>query len=303
MRILGFILILLVGLTVLAQTPDYFSDNPKWHCSIYDSDQWSSPPNPSTQYFVYYINGDTLAGGNSYQRIFKRGYVDYDLVPGSEDESIDEPTQIYVRQEGRAIYYFDMTDEVDSLLVNYDLEVGDEIGTVSECWMMTDTIQKVDSILVGGEYHRTLYLDSLNGPIIFEGIGHLSEPGFSAGHMFLNYCQGIGFSYHLLCYGKGTTSTWDYEYLSGGCALNLGFEKKSEFDFTAYVDQHNQQLIVSLPTESLDLRLISVDGEVLNFWPNVNGIIEIDVSHFSSGIYCLNVSSGSDSQSLKVFIR
>ena len=68
------LLFVLMGSALLAQTPDYFSDNPKWHCSFYDSDQWSSPANPYTQYFVYYVNGDTVAGGNTYHRIFKKGF-------------------------------------------------------------------------------------------------------------------------------------------------------------------------------------------------------------------------------------
>ena len=147
-----------------------------------------------------------------------------------------------------------------------------------------------------------LFLDSLSGPVFYEGIGHLSESGSSVGHMFFNYCDGIGFSYDLLCYGKGTTSTWDYENLSGGCELNLGFEKMGEFDFTAYVDQRKRQLFVSLPSEPLDLNLISIDGKVLMNLSNVNGSVEIDVSHLSSGIYLLNVDNGINSKSCKIIL-
>ena len=181
-----------------------------------------------------------------------------------------------------------MIDETDSLLINYELEVGDEIGADSDCWMMTDTIQKIDSVLVDGEYRRTMYLDSLNGPVFYEGIGHLAETGVSWGHMFLNYCNGIGFGYELVCYGKEGIPSWDFEGGSGDCYLDVGIDDKPEIEFSVIVDQISRLLVLSLPLEPIDLSLISLDGRVINNWSRVNGSLEIDVSNLSSGIYILN---------------
>lgn len=44
---------------VFAQIPDYFSDNPKWYCSAWNSNQWdSSSDGPYSDSYVYYLTGE-----------------------------------------------------------------------------------------------------------------------------------------------------------------------------------------------------------------------------------------------------
>ena len=70
MKLLLTILLIFTTLLLSAQTPDYFSDNPKWRqrssCAI---------PYPciEDQEFVYYLNGDSIVDNFTYKKVYKRG--------------------------------------------------------------------------------------------------------------------------------------------------------------------------------------------------------------------------------------
>ena len=59
---------------VFAQIPDYFSDNPKWHCSEWNSDQWDPTIGEYTVHYVYYLSGDTTLNGRKYHQVFRTGW-------------------------------------------------------------------------------------------------------------------------------------------------------------------------------------------------------------------------------------
>lgn len=227
------LLFLFFSLSAITQIPDYFGNNPTWHCSFWDSDQWNTPAEPYTEDYVYYLNGDTVALGFTYHRVFRKGYLNYENTTPTQDLNFDEQTPYYIRQVGRSIRYFTLANNVDSLLVSYDYSVGDTVqGFVFQLCHSNDTIQKIDSILVNSDYRKVFYLDTLNGPVIAEGIGHQNEITVSSGEFLEQLCAGIGFDYSIHCYGQNLIPLWDSDGNGVNCYLNVDIEKNTNSEFT-----------------------------------------------------------------------
>lgn len=196
-----------------AQTPDYFQNNPTWGCF-----HWVSPFVGSTNdSFVYYLNGTVNYGVNTYHNVYKRG-VTYNQFNGLPENNFDFSAQMYIRQEGRNIYYYDQLTATDRLLISYDYNVGDTMkGYILEWSNLVETVESIDSVLVGSEYRRIYYsnTDTLQGVTLIEGIGHYN-------HLNSSYPENIGeflldmsetsnanSECRLICYGQNNINMWD----------------------------------------------------------------------------------------------
>ncbi|MCK6649410.1 MAG: T9SS type A sorting domain-containing protein [Bacteroidia bacterium] len=214
-----------LSLSSLGQTPDYFANDPKWHCGLWNSNQWNPPYVASTSTYVYYLNGDTTINGNVFHRLFSRGETVYSgPIP---DLNFDAFTGYYLRQENRDIYSY--TDTTERLLVSYDYSLGDTVrGSIFQaCGFHQSTIQKIDSVQINSSYRKVFYLDSISGPLFTEGVGHQLQTNSSLGEFIMPLCQGVGFDYSISCFGFGSTAFWDSQGMGGNCLLNVGITEKN----------------------------------------------------------------------------
>lgn len=188
-----------------AQVPDYFGNKPIWHTSAWEANfydgYWSMTED------LYYIGGDTIISGRVYSKIFKRGgfYDENDVlnywVSGKKLPPLkiqyDYDVGKYVRQENRTIKIINAGETQEKLLIRYDYNIGDTIKEMAffedglGCYF-NDTIEKIDSILVGNSFRRKFYTSY--GHEIIEGIGNMDEIDFVSGNIFFNSgCRGIDF--------------------------------------------------------------------------------------------------------------
>lgn len=289
------LLTFLVSNLSFGQTPDYFGNEPSWQCRYWNSNQWIPPYIPYWEHFVYYVNGDTSAAGYTYQKIHRRGYRDVDFNSVQKDVLFDEPTGWYVRQVGRTIRYFDLQAGVDSLLISYEKNVGDTFDHFEGqgCWTSTDTIQKIDSVLVNNAYRKVFYLDSTTGPVITEGIGHQSFIDFDEGHVFYDWCSGVGFSYAITCYGENEIPYWQSESNGAACQLDVGLKEvklKTAQLFQNPVD-HSIQIIQPLK-EGEYLTLYDLNGQRLQY----SNTTSMNVSNVPNGVYLLIIEKWGQAQ-------
>jgi hypothetical protein len=149
-------------------------------------DQWQ----PTTSTYVYYLNGDSTIGGVEYHKLYSRGLtMGFGPLPIN---TFDGFTGYLLRQDNRSIRFWSTQIETDSLLVSYEYQIGDTVrGDVFQECNPHRTIQKIDSVLVNSEYRRVLYIDSISGPVITEGIGHQYEINDSAGEFIFPLCIGL----------------------------------------------------------------------------------------------------------------
>lgn len=275
------------------QIPDYFGNNPTWHCGLGNTDQWSGWPQPSQEHYVYYLNGDTVISGNTYHRVFMRGVFDYIMTPPPIDSTYDVPSNFFVRQQGRSIYAHIESENQNYLLYNYDLQVGDFPTGIGYESYQFEPVQKIDSLLINGEYRRRIYMDSIAGPVIIEGIGHqLYPPPQSGLEEFGEFLQpvseGIGFTYYIYCYGQNDQPLWDPNGNGGNCYLNVGLEEADTPRFSIHPNPASDQVTMEgLPDEDLLITFIDTQGKrVLQSTER-----RFSVSSLTSGMYIVVIES------------
>ncbi len=204
--------------------------------------------------------------------------------------SFEQGFECLLRQEGRNIWRLDnQTGATDYLLVSYDYEVGDSIkGYVFEqCGQTTNTIQKIDSVLMNGVYKRVFHVDtSTNGPIIIEGVGHVLDPAGSGGGFLKPLCVGLGWANSLLCYAQGALPLWpDQNGGSTGCELSLTVAEAELPEVSIYPNPFAQYLEVKTAdfTEK-ELVVYDISGKEL-LRQLIAEETRIATDHLPAGIY------------------
>lgn len=188
------------------------------------------------------------------------------------------------RKQDQSVF-FTVSNNSDSLLVYYDYNVGDTVaGAIFLTCHSNDTIQKIDSLLINSEYRKIFYLDTLNGPVIIEGIGHQNSLSGSSGEFLEQLCYGIGFDYSIHCYGQSNIPLWDSEGNGGDCYLDVGLPKQAENYFTVSPNPASDYLEITL-SEGLisEVAIIDLYGKIV--LKTVDS--KIDVSHLLPGGYIL----------------
>jgi len=267
-----------------SQVPDYFENNPSWGCGSWSSNQWTPPYIQTSSDFVYYVHHDTTIGSNTYKSIYSRGV--YSIPDYPYFNTFDNEANIFMRQNGRALYYYDQNDNTDSLYINYDVQIGDTLkGRVNNSFL-NDSIQKIDSILINGTYRHVFYIDTITGPVVTEGIGHQSAIDQNTGEMFLPYGPGIGFDHYINCFGQNELPLWDSEGNGGSCNLDVSTKEEKYSHISIYPNPATDFITIELDkTLQPQVSIYDTRGRLLMVTTKTN----INIEHLVPGAYLIIV--------------
>ncbi|MBA3283547.1 MAG: T9SS type A sorting domain-containing protein [Nitrosopumilus sp.] len=288
MRKIIVLVMSICSLSLYGQVPDYFANDPKWACGLWNSNQWNPPYIESTSSYVYYLNGDTTIGSITFQRLFSRGEISYfGPIPTS---NFDGFTGYYLRQENKSIQFWTNQTGIDSLLVSYNYQIGDTVkGDIFQACYFQSIIQKIDSTLINTEYRTIFYLDSISGPVFTEGIGHQLNINDQSGEFIFPLCQGIGFDYYIHCFGFGAIPYWDSQGTNGNCNLNLSIEENDSVEFSIYPNPFDTYLIAkSKFNAASEILVFDISGKILLRRNFVNEI-QLPTSFLDDGFYFYEV--------------
>lgn len=253
------------SLSTQAQIPDYFANDPRWIENEYSAGNQVPPFIPRSTTSLYWIAGDSLVNNVLYKKVMSRSRTTYDYV---YPPTFGSGFRFLLRQEGRNIWRLDnLAGSFEYLWLSYDYEVGDSLKgyAFEQCGHNSDTIQKIDSVLMNGAYRKVFYVDSLNGPIIIEGVGHILDASGGGGGFTLPLCMGLGWSNSLLCYAQGALPLWpDQSSGATGCELSLNVAEAELPEVSIYPNPFAQYLEVKTTdfTEK-ELVLYDVSGKRL----------------------------------------
>jgi hypothetical protein len=183
--ILLFTILSLSAFIGQAQSINYFDNNPVW--SIYSLDTTTSCQIYDT--FIYYLNGDTLIGSDTYKKVFRQGDVVTvwtEIVPPDPDcfpYSYNLPWT-YIRQDGQRILEWSTIDSTEKLIYDFSKISGDTIGNIL-------VIDSLDSIYIQNNYRKLFHVHGAYASTgtyadtVIEGIGtnHGLFELFDAEHM------------------------------------------------------------------------------------------------------------------------
>lgn len=286
MKKIAVLFLLINGLVSYEQTPNYFDNNPQWNCGEWNSDQWNPPNQPYNLEFTYYLNGDTLIFGNTFYRVFKKGYKNLEISSEIYDEDFNVQTQYYIRQVGNSIRFYTPQINSDSLLVDYNYAVGDTVrGYIFSQGYLNDTIQKIDSVLVGSTYRNRFYLDSITGPVVIEGIGQQLDINSSFGEFLQPLIPGIGFNYYINCYGQNLVTLWASNGNEGDCYLNLAVENSETISINIVPNPAINHIKIDCAQSAISLvKIYTIQGELVISTTATT----IDLDSLQTGVYVVN---------------
>jgi len=228
--------------------------------------------------FYTRLRGDTLINGITYKR-----------VQLAEDESADQwkYTDEFVREQENRIYYLNTLLEGESLIYDFNLEVGEEVTVWNplEPDGLNLIVTKIDSVLIHDGYHKRLELiiDEFSSPEYWiEGIG--SEYGLlnSGGGVFLGICG----NYLLLCATiDGLQIYQNPNYQT--CFYNLlGEEENYLDDIEMIYNPLTKKLQISAPVNSsVRLMVTNISGTIVHRSTLNSPKGEIDFSYFGKGLF------------------
>ncbi len=273
--------------------------------------------------YTYALSGDTTILGQTYHKIYHKGtYSNYEETWGfyfvlESGPYPDNRGYIGAMREDslKHIYffrgpdYFGVSDSVERLLYDFNLNVGDTLPVTVNSSYTVNVVDAVDSILLGGVYHKSFLIrDVASGPPYFalvEGMG--STIG-------LMEAQNVFFERYdnLECFTKSGTTVYENHQssFSGspnyGCALpgTVGINEHSkDGPFNVFPNPTTGILILKTPfSENTRVEIADVLGKVIYKTEFTTAENQIDLESFPKGVYFLKATSGNHPERIQKII-
>jgi len=303
MRVIHTLGLFFFALSIYAQTPDYFGNNPTWTGNKWWDDASQTCSNQFQ--FAFYIDSTITLDSLEYHILRERGIFSQGIIMGGmgdcETNYNYNSVAAYIRQEGRKIFRF--IGGQDSLMIDYEVGVGDTMKghVVGPGSIFKDlSVTAIDSVLINGEYRRRFYFDTVWGfdnAIVIEGIGTFPTENWSQGE-FINPSLGIGISAgeNIYCYGQNDTTYWTYDSLFlWGCNYYVTVPKAPDkIKFKIFPNPSQGKLKISFsPNLKVDIvQIQNTQGrQFLKEHISIDEFHEMDLSNLVPGVYLCNVYS------------
>lgn len=284
------ILLVFSGKMVFGQTPNYLADGSKWRINSVGL-SFTTPCWTEGKYVVEIV-GDSVIGGLTYKHLIYHGVMSENPInpqPGVICNADYTFSNLYgfVRQAGKKVYSYDLMNSVDTLLYDFDLQVGDTLPLTIINTDTAITVTAITNFQVGNETRSIfdLSLNSGSSVKLIEGIGH--NKGFLGTMQPFEF-----FESELICYSRNDTTY--YNNGSGICDLNVGlneFQSKIEVDVfpnptSDYVTITSAQMGEIQSFEMVDL-LGAKCTIMVDFSSNEKAVVNLE--SLASGNYILQV--------------
>lgn len=294
--------LLLTSVTVTAQKLRFTNPTNHW----YTAGTSTSDACPFSHYITY--GADTVMYGVIYKTVHDSMPPPLYILPGCYSGGSSLANMFWVREDtvGNKVYYrYPALDTIEHLLYDYNLSVGDTIHYNQYMSFVTDTVVRIDSILISGVSHRVLTMHGKSSPSPFsraysvvEGLGCTGNPWLPA---FFPGC----FEYFEkdLCFGQGPyTPAITVPYFMCGLHETDTFRNCTYFTLSAskpplrvqnehiYPNPARDYVAITLPDTfngNIQLKVYDQMGKCIYQKENeqLNGIIKLNVLSWPDGLY------------------
>jgi len=237
--------------------------------------------------FSYFLSGDTVVNGFTYNRIYKSGFSHEHCLLGSSLNNWNYFNNDYVgglRQDTslKTVYFIDDNGN-ECLLYDFNLSIGDTVKSNCLSWG-TDcaVVISIDSLFAISDYRKVFNLSTIPPYSIIEGIGSTSgllEP----------LCPNE-FTGTLVCFTEGGTTL--YPDALTACEIVSNTEEGSEqLVFKAYPNPVKEKVTIQMDSEwnKSNWQLYNAIGEKVRTGQVQTPAFEITRNALPSGIYLLHL--------------
>lgn len=216
----------------------------------------------------------------------------------------DYPQSCFIREEAQKVYFRYSTNTPEFMIFDFTLEEGDSVNLPLEYGQMTwpSYVVDVDSVLIGSQYHKRIFINAWIGITFIEGVG--CEQG-----MLYFEIAWVDWSGFLKCFslndtiydihGSGTTTP-------GHCWLYLDVPETRPEAVSIYPNPAKDFITILLPSGwgSVKLTIVDLLGRVLRQETLETPVAhDIRLSSYEPGIYLCIIQVNSDIIAQKLVIQ
>lgn len=234
------------------------------------------------EYFSYTISGDTVINSITYHKWY---------IPSVKYEADCDSVNVagYVGAfrndiSNKKVYYINSGSNIEELLYNFNVTVGDTIKRCGTNQPYTMKIVAEDSVLVGNDYRKMWHAFSINsGSIdIIEGIGGTFDP--------INYCTVIDPPiYNLICFSQNGNINYP---TSSPCNITSTINSiDSELSVTILPNpfHFSTQLTLNKAFENAELKIYNTSGFQIKQQKIISQTTTIYREGLSNGVYLFQI--------------
>lgn len=288
--------------TLYAQTPDYLSSTSKWRINSVGLSSWA--PCWTQGNYVVEIVGDTVISGFEYKKLIYHGIQLEMMINPVPGQAICSPPVTFslpyalLRQDGLKLYKYELNEQMDTLLYDFELEIGDSLPMTFNNLSNSITVDSISFLQVGNESRKVFHLSDNSDQIHFliEGIGH--EKGLIGPMQPFEFFESV-----LICYQMN-----DVTYYSNPmelCEMNVGIESiDSDSKFSVFPNPSHASISIqglNSLNELVSISICDASGRIVFTQFGVNTSADenliLDISNFQVGFYILAVTAGDKKQS------
>ena len=282
------LMFVLMSLNSMAQN-EYLENDPVW--TVHSICQ-APLPCINDQQYNYFVNGDTTINNLVYKKIFRSGtgYIWSQQAPPNPCNTgnfsyVETIPSFYLRSAGKKMFIYDPGNSGDSLLYDFDLNVGDTLPLTYNNFQSDTWISSIDSISTPYGYRKRFSLTGGSwAQYLIEGIGHskgLVEPLFVP----------LECGFDLICFSLNDTAY--FPATGPTCFLAVGESEAPAIESAElFPNPANRQFSISFPKakSNASIFLVNALGQKICLDSNFNGNkFSMEVSSFKNGIYFLQV--------------
>jgi hypothetical protein len=252
----------------------------------------------------YFYGEDTLIGGQLYTKILYHPYISENQSPiyfeWLVDAQVTVESNFYIREdiEERRVYLYDSDVELEGLIYDFSLEVGDTlfynhpIGIEYESVVLN--IEMVS--LNNGELRKMFQLDI--GEEFLEGVGSVY---YGIQYPMIANISGGGYVFN--CMQENGEVIWGNGF-NGQCGQYLGTGNRGQTNEVKIFPNPSTAIInVRTSEQFYSYRIIDYQGIELAAGTSNSPLQQLDVSALPRGIYFLELSSKQGGVSVQKFSK
>ena len=267
-----------------------FTDSTQWQIAGMDND-----PGICNGYYRFHTStlGDTVINSSTYLKLY--GYTD--LVSGSPPCYFALPSIGYkgaLRDDTTAkkVFYIFPSENVDSLLFDYNLVIGDAVkGVLFASVCSNGWVSSIDSVLINALYHKRWNLTDCGGGVayIIEGIG--SNFG-----LLESIGSHMDSGTELICVSDVSGTIYNSGSGMGSCYVSVKEIYSGDIVFKVYPNPSSDYIKVEIKlsdeTQKGQLIVYNILGAEI-FKQNVlnTDILTINIDEYNNGIYFFVLST------------
>jgi hypothetical protein len=276
-----------------AQIPDYLANGSKWRINSLSA--WGECWTQSK--YVVEITGDTTIGSYTYKKMIHHGLNSF-MAPFPNPNINCNPAvsfsspYAFIRQDNLKLYMREIYEQNDTLLYDFDLQIGDTLPMSFNNSANNITVSSISALQVGTETRKVFHLNQgapLQNDSLIEGIGHVGG--------LIGPFNPFEYSEELVCFALNTTIY--YQNMGLTCDLNVGVvEIAPKFEIAIFPNPTMGNLTIQTEhsSEIKSIEAINLLGNevILDF--SIQGEKEVDVKlhELNNGFYTIRVMNTLD---------